>query len=181
MQISKGAEFEPIDEGVYEAHITKIEDHIWLNRFEGPENVEGLRLTFTIAEEPYKDRHVLLNVTPSITPKSKLKKVSQAVVGREFTPEELAGITDTADLYDYLGGKPLKIIIKNKADKNGKIWYNVTDFVKSKNTDTVDFEVGQSQEAANALGTSQGLPATTGKEEGEDPDFPPPDETQAKS
>lgn len=122
--------FEPIEEGVWEADITRLYDHTEFNRFDNKDK-EGIRIEFTITEGEMKDRKGYRFVSPSLSPKSILWALWKAVKKGEPTADELAAIEDTEDLIEQLGGKPVKIVVKNRTSQKGNVYYTVSDFVKS--------------------------------------------------
>lgn len=125
--------FEPIEEGVWEADITRLYDHTEFNRFDNKDK-EGIRIEFTITEGEMKDRKGYRFVSPSLSPKSILWALWKAVKKGEPTADELAAIEDTEDLIEQLGGKPVKIVVKNRTSQKGNVYYTVSDFVKSTRT-----------------------------------------------
>lgn len=128
---SQDFESEPIDEGVYETDISKLEERKQFNRFNNAEEV-GISVEFNIVTEgPMKGKKAYRFFTPYITANSKLKVLCVAVLGREFDGEELALIESTADLAKHIGGKPVQVIVKQRTSQKGRVYYNLTDFLKS--------------------------------------------------
>ena len=128
---SQTMSFEPIDEGVYDADITRLYEHTEFNRFSN-EDKEGLRFEFTIVEEcDMKGRKAYRFVNPFLTPKAILWNIWKAVKGGEPTAEELSAITSSDNLIELMGGKPIKIVVKNKTSARGNVYYTVSDFIKS--------------------------------------------------
>ena len=125
--------FEPIEEGVWEADITRLYDHVEFNRFDNKDK-EGIRIEFTIVEGEMRERKGYRFVSPSLSPKSILWALWKAVRKSEPTPDDLAAIEDTSDLVEQLGGKPVKIVVKNRTSQKGNVYYTVSDFVKSNRT-----------------------------------------------
>lgn len=122
---------EPIDEGVYEADITRIYEHTEFNRFSN-ENQEGLRYEFTIVDEgAMNGRKALRFVNPFLTPKAILWGIWKAVRGAEPTVEDLGAIESSDDLIEAMAGKTIKIVVKNRTSAKGNVYYTVSDFVKS--------------------------------------------------
>lgn len=131
---NQGGDFDPIEEGVWEADITRLYDHVEFNRFDNKDK-EGLRFEFTIVEGDMKDRKAYRFLSPSLSPKSILWAVWKAVKKSEPTADELAAIETTENLIEHLGGKPVKIIVKNRTSSKGNVYYTVADFVKSNRTE----------------------------------------------
>lgn len=123
--------YEPIDEGVWEADITRLFEWKEFNRFDNKEK-EGLKFEFTIAEGRQKGERAYRFINPFLTPKSILWSLWRAAKGGEDpTAEDLGGIHDISDLIANLGGRPVKLIVKNRRSSKGNIYYNITEFMKS--------------------------------------------------
>lgn len=149
-------DYEPIDEGVYETMITELQERTQFNRFRNEEEI-GIQVVFeiqTVGE--MNGRKAYRFFTPYLTPNSKLTALCKAVVGRGFTPEELAAIKDADDLAGWMLTKPLQVIIKNRTSAKGKQYYVVSDFVKSSNFDA---QLGPTKQ--------EGMKATEAKQEGQ--------------
>ena len=165
--------FEPIEEGVWEADITRLYDHTEFNRFDNRDK-EGLRLEFTITEGEMRERKAYRFVSASMSPKSILWAIWKAVKKAEPTAEELAAIDTTEDLIEQLGGQPVKIIVKNKTSGKGNVYYTVADFIKSARTkNEFDFVAGAPEPSAGdgSYNNTKPQPAVEGHiadKEGED-------------
>lgn len=132
LEIRKNDAFEPLEEGIYETDITAMREDTRHNTFTNTEDI-GILVEFTLLDEgPMQGKTAFRFMNPTLSTKSTLTKLALAVMGREFTIEERASIQTLEDLQLFLVNKPVVIIIKNRASKNGKVYYNVTDFVRSK-------------------------------------------------
>lgn len=128
---SQDMNYELITEGVYDCIVTKIVEKEQFNRFNNAQEI-GFNLEFTIQSGEFQNKKAFRFVTPYLTPKSILSKFCRAVMGREFTPEELAMIKGVEELQRFVGLQPVKIIVKNVLSaKTGKKYYNITDFVNA--------------------------------------------------
>lgn len=159
---SRDYTYEPIEEGVYDADITRMYEHKEMNRFKNEEQ-EGIRFEFTIIEEcEMKGRKAYRFVNPFLTPKAILWNIWKAVRGGEPTADELSAIGSVDDLIKIMGGKPIKIVVKNKTSARGNVYYSVSDFVKSnRKTGQSEFKAG----APDPKGNEAPHPADAGNDE----------------
>jgi hypothetical protein len=123
--------FEQIEEGVWESVIVSIEERKEFNNFKQAE-LDVLRISYEITEGAEKGKTAVQSYNPNISPKSNLQVLCRAVLGRDFTPEELAAINTSDDVADYIVGRPVQILVKKKISKKGNPYYFLTDYVKSK-------------------------------------------------
>lgn len=157
---SQNQSYEPIAEGVWEADITRMFEHKEFNRFDNKEK-EGIKFEFTITEGSEKGRRAYRFVSPFLTPKSILWSVWRAVKGEDPSAEDLAAIGDISDLIEFMGAKPVKIIVKNKKSTKGNVYYTVTDFMRSsRQQGEYPFEVGAPEGMAAVDTTNPGQPTT---------------------
>lgn len=129
IQTSQDFDYELIPEGVYEATITRIVEKEEFNRFQNAQE-QGFQIEFTITSEgEMKDKKAFRFFTPYLTKNSKLTALCKAVMGRAFTPEEMASIEGIEQLQGFIGGKPLMIVVKNRTSAAGNRYYTVADFL----------------------------------------------------
>ena len=128
---SSNSDFKLIDEGVYDSDITKVEERTQFNKFSNTEET-GIQIEFTIISEGAMKGNKAYNFfNPFLTANSNLTKCTKAVMGRDFTPEELASIKELSDLARFLLKKPCQIIVKNRTSARGNKYYTISDYVKS--------------------------------------------------
>jgi hypothetical protein len=133
VKITGGQQYEMIPEGVYRTVVSKIEEKTQFNRFNNAEE-EGFLIEWTILEGEYKDRKGFRFFTPFLTPNSKLTALCKAILGREFTAEELAAIQGIDDLVNMLLNRKVMITIKNRTSAQGRQYYSVNDFIRDSST-----------------------------------------------
>lgn len=135
VSIYQGGTFEPIDEGVYETEIISVKEKTEMNNFKHEEQIM-LSISFRIApgQGPMSDRTAVKSFSPALTPNSKLTSLCKAIWGREFTPVELASIKTSDDIVALLTGKKVQIVCMNKTSSKGRVYYDVTNFMKTKST-----------------------------------------------
>jgi len=145
---SSASNFEVIAEGLYPAVCVTvagigIQETPWGNR-------EKVILTFelpTCRREWEKDgekhegaAHLSNTYTASLAQNAKLRAVLESWRGRPFTADELGGF----DLSDILGAS-CSVLIKHNTAKDGRVFANVVDILKSKDkvkaeADLVDYD-----------------------------------------
>jgi len=131
MKISKPTDFNkmsPITEGLYEVFVSEIKESTITSRFG---TNEGLSFFFIIRDGEFKGRRLYTFVNPKLTPKAKLTTVCKAIIGREFTAEELAVINETKDLSDVVLGRPLRVYTVNNRDESGSLKYRIQAYFKT--------------------------------------------------
>lgn len=131
---NSGSDFEPIEEGLYDAICVTVAG---IGRQETPwGDKEKLILTWelpTVRREWEKDgekhegpAHLSNTYTASISPNAKLRSILESWRGKPFSPEELQGF----DLVNILGA-PCQVLIKHNTAKDGRVFANVVDVLKS--------------------------------------------------
>jgi hypothetical protein len=130
--VTSREDFEPIEEGVWDADLIHMEERKELNNYTQVMR-DVIRCEFVIVEGEMKGRKALISVTPNISSKSKLFAICRGTMKREFTPEELAEIGNGGlpVLEKYLGGKPVRLVIKHKVSARGNTYYVLSDYMKS--------------------------------------------------
>lgn len=130
---AKDYNYEPIDDGFYEAVVTELAETRKFNQFKNEEQ-DVLQIKFTLLDEPYKDKVVAQTFTPALTKSSNLMALCRALYGRELTVEEMATVETSEDIANLVINKPVICIIKNKPGKKDptRMFYSITDFMKSK-------------------------------------------------
>lgn len=130
-------DFPLIDEGVYNSTIVKMEEKERNNPFKNNETQIGIQIEFVVQDDPYRGQHFWKWFNPILAEgksgkEAYLRVLCKAVMGRYFTPEELATLNTMEDVAKYILNKNVCLIVKHKASsKTGKEYANVTDFMKS--------------------------------------------------
>lgn len=132
---------DPIPEGVYESVISEmaeatVDNRRWKTKPEDPDEKQVISMSFEILEGESAGRRMRKNFTPTITysgtKPSNLAVMCESLMGRKFTPEELASIGTIEDLQKMLLNKPVQIIIKHSTSQNGNLSWNIISYMKSK-------------------------------------------------
>lgn len=185
IKITTGSDsFEPIDEGVWESDLVHMEERNELNNYTN-QSRDVIRCSFKITEGEMKGRIAFLSVTPNISVKSKLFAICKAIMGREFTPEELAGIAEEGLplLESFIGVTGcLKILVKHKVSARGNTYYIVSDFLKSVRKEREFPYIPHDQNPDDQGGEQPPHPADQpAKVEEDDNEFPPKDDAASES
>lgn len=178
IKITTGSDsFEPIDEGVWEADLVHMEEKREMNNYTNQEK-DVIRCSFKITEGDMRGRIAFISVTPNISVKSKLFAICKAIMKREFTPEELAGIANDGIplLETFLVEGMLKILVKHKVSARGNTYYIVSDFLKSVRKER-EFPYIPHDQDPTAEGEQAPHPAT---QAADDEEFPPKDDTASE-
>lgn len=117
-------EFSPVPEGVYDVFICEIKEARLRSKW-GED--DGIGVFYIIRSGDYKGRKIYEFITPNLRPpRSKCYMLCKVVMGREFTPEEMAIINDLESLAQFIISKPLKVFVVNYKTRDGGTRWKVS-------------------------------------------------------
>jgi hypothetical protein len=144
--VASSSKFELLEEGVWEADITRMyddEERAYLPKPGDPLTRPGLRLEFTLVEGNMRGKKFSKFVGPAVNPRTHLWGLLKSILKREILPEDLAKCNTTEELIDQMGGHQVKLIIQNTTSAKGNEYSKLTGFMKSTRTEaTFPFEAG---------------------------------------
>lgn len=139
--------FEVIEEGVWEADVTRIyddEEAAYIPKPGEPPTRLGIRLEFTFTEAPVEGKKFTKFVGPGVNPRTHLWGLYKAILRREVTEEDLVKLHDSTEgIIEQMGGKSVKVIIQNVTSARGNEYSKLNGFMKSNRTQAIyPFEPG---------------------------------------
>lgn len=130
VNISGGADFEPVSEGIHAAVLADIVDLGIVETGFGPkEKVQFVWLTDE-ADENGRTKYLFKRYTKSLHEKSSLRKDFLKIAGRDLTQEEVK--SGSVDIEAELLGKQNQLLVEHSEGREGKIFANVQAIMKPK-------------------------------------------------
>lgn len=127
----EGGTYEPIPEDMYQVELLDIELQEKPTYDDKTKMEKVLSFQFVLLDA-LRGRSIWKNFVPTYlyigkNGKNTLYQVTEGLIGRALTDEEEAlGIT--SDFLNDLIGKQVRVTVKNKAGKEGKVFSNIVDF-----------------------------------------------------
>jgi len=130
VNISGGADFEPVSEGIHAAVLADIVDLGVIETGFGPkEKVQFVWLTDE-ADENGRTKYLFKRYTKSLHEKASLRKDFIKIAGRDLTAEEIK--SGRVDIEAELLGKQNQLLVEHSEGREGKVFANVQAIMKSK-------------------------------------------------